>query len=65
MKTTLYNHITLGTEVKPLIKNLELKLLCEQIKRGELFAYEEAIEYYTFEKGQRSLLDSIYYEKTK
>jgi hypothetical protein len=64
-KTTLYNHKELGTSEKPLIKNEEFKVLCEQVKSGNFSNLKEYKDKYTFEKTQQNLLNQLYSEATK
>ena len=65
METTLYNHNTLGTESKPLIPNLEFKLLHESLLRGETEKYEEILIKYTLESFQKHIVEPLYRELKK
>lgn len=60
METTHYNHNTLGTELKPLIPNLEFKLLHESLLRGEKEKYEEVMRKWTLESYQRHIVEPLY-----
>jgi hypothetical protein len=60
METTHYNHNTLGTETKPLIPNLEFKLLHESLLRGEKEKYEEVMSKWTLESFQRHIVEPLY-----
>lgn len=55
MKTTLYNHKSIGTDDRPLIKNIEFKELCERIKQGDIDYYEECLAKFTMVKAQLDL----------
>lgn len=59
METTLYNHNTLGTETKPLIPNIEFKLLHERLLRGDKEKSEEILSKYTLESYQKQVLESL------
>lgn len=59
MQTT-YNHNTLGTAVKPLIPNLDFKLLHISLNHGETEYYEECMSKYTLESHQRSIVEPLY-----
>ena len=56
----LYNHVTLGTKDKPLIRNIQFKQLIARIERGDLSAYEKAFEHFIFESFQKQFLTRIY-----
>lgn len=56
----LYNHNTLGTEDKPLISNIQFRLLHESLQRGIKSMYEEAQKHYSFESFQRQVLEQEY-----
>jgi hypothetical protein len=55
MKTTLYNHKHIGTDDRPLIKNIEFKELVERIKIGDIEYYNECLQKFTMVKGQLDL----------
>jgi hypothetical protein len=55
----LYNHNTLGTEVKPLIPNQEFKLLHESLLNGDKEKSEEILSKYTLESYQKQVLESL------
>jgi len=55
----LYNHNTLGTGIKPLIPNLEFKLLHESLLRGDKEKSEEILSKYTLESYQKQVLESL------
>lgn len=58
--TTLYNHNVIGTASKPLITNLNFKLVHESLQRGETKMYEEFKEKYSFESVQKDILEDEY-----
>jgi hypothetical protein len=57
-KTTAYNHKELGTKEKPLISNAQFKSLMERVRGGDVQAYTKAIETFSFESTQKSLLQT-------
>lgn len=59
MKTTLYNHIQLGTDDKPLIPNKQFKLMCEELNNGNFSKYDEFDKIYTMVKDQHKLAKQI------
>lgn len=59
-KTTMYNHKELGTPDKPLISNAQFKSICERIQGGEIEVYQKAIDSFSFETTQKTLLDKLY-----
>lgn len=61
----LYNHNTLGTEIKPLIPNLEFKLLHESLLRGDKEKSEEILSKYTLESYQKHIVEPLYRELKK
>lgn len=56
-----HNHISLGTEDKPLIPNIELKHLYEKVKAGE--PYEYILEKYSLESYQKHVLETLIAEQ--
>lgn len=54
MKTTWYNHVKLGSDEKPLIPNLEFKILCEELNKGNFEIYELYDKKYTMVKDQHN-----------
>lgn len=61
----LYNHNILGTEIKPLIPNLEFKLLHESLLRGDKEKSEEILSKYTLESFQKHIVEPLYRELKK
>lgn len=57
-KTTLYNHKELGSSEKPLITNEQFKKLMTRVNSGDLTAGEKAIEFYTLEERQKTILQT-------
>ena len=57
-----YNHNTLGSEEKPLIPNIELKILIEKMNEGNLEAYAEALQKWSFESFQKQFLQNKFNE---
>ena len=55
----LYNHNALGTDRKPLIPNLEFKLLHESLLRGEKEKYEEIMGKYSLESYQKHIVEPL------
>jgi hypothetical protein len=55
-----YNHNTLGTAAKPLIPNLEFKLLHLSLQHGEIDFYEECMNKYSLESRQKSIVEPLY-----
>jgi len=55
----LYNHNTLGTERKPLIPNLEFKLLHESLLKGDKEKSEEILSKYTLESFQKHIVEPL------
>lgn len=62
-EVTLYNHIRIGTAEKPIIPNLEFKILCEKIKEGDVNAYQAAKEKYSLIPFQHQLIQTFINEK--
>lgn len=59
-ETTIYGRMAIGAEQgKPLIPNNEFKTLLEQVQAGNIAAYDEAKEKYSFEKTQLALLQQF------
>lgn len=56
----LYNHNTLGIQRKPLISNLDFKMVHESLERGEVEMYEKFKEIFSFESTQKRILESEY-----
>jgi hypothetical protein len=54
MKTTLHNHVKLGTEEKPLIPNKEFKTLMWLVKNK--MDYKHVLDKYTLTKFQTDLI---------
>lgn len=59
IKTTLYNHNSLGTAEKPLISNAQFKKLIERVEAGDAAAGEKAKAAFTLEPNQLALLESL------
>lgn len=64
-KTTLHNHVPLGTDEKPLISNAHFKVFSERIKNGEAGLYKKVIETYSLEPAQKRILDQLHNESLK
>lgn len=60
----LYNHNKLGTKDKPLIKNLDFKLVHKSLMRGEVEMYEDFKNRFSFVSIQKRILEDEY-EKIK
>lgn len=60
MEATSYNHNIIGTEEKPLIPNLEFKLLHVALQHGDHEYYEEITEKYSFESHQKQIVEPLY-----
>jgi hypothetical protein len=60
MQTTLYNHVTLGTECKPLIPNLVYKNCIESLNSGDTYYYLDVLTKYSLEPYQQQFLKSKY-----
>jgi len=59
-KTTLYNHVHIGTEDKPLIPNIIFKVLCDiLLKNNEQTLSNEILNIYTLEKSQKDLYEYL------
>lgn len=58
-KTTLYNHVNLGSESKPLILNIEFKNLCDILRNGNSFALEYYLQQKTMVSAQISCANWI------
>lgn len=62
MNSSAYNHNRLGTDEKPLISNVDFKLLVDAIKAGNSQACKEIISRYTLSNFQQELLKQMGYE---
>jgi hypothetical protein len=61
-QVTKYNHVTLGTEERPLIPNLIFKETLESLNNGETEFYELVRQEYSFESYQKMLAEHKYRE---
>ena len=57
--TTSYNHKQLGTPEKPLISNSQFTALCKRVKDGDFEAGKKALETFSFETTQKSVIDQL------
>ena len=60
---TLYNHKSLGSDLKPLIPNIEFKNLITEIESGNKEALPLALEKYTLEHFQKQLAERLAKQK--
>lgn len=60
MTTTLYGHKILGTDSKPLVPNIVLKQICEDLEKGDKKYYEEVKDQWTFEASQQRTIQTLY-----
>lgn len=59
MKTTLYNHIAIGSKEKPLIPNVILKSLLILAEHKDCEACEYILKCYTLHKQQMQLYQQV------
>lgn len=59
-QTTLYNHKSIENNGKPLISNVQFKKLLERVTAGDFEAYNKALNAFSFEPSQQSILDIEY-----
>ena len=59
MQVTLHNHVRIGTEEKPVIPNIEFKILCEKARAGNTGYYKEVCEKYSLVPFQHSFVKQI------
>jgi len=59
LKTTLYNHIELGTKDKPLIPNIIFKSLLTLLEYKKFEDCEYILKNYTLEKNQLLLYEQV------
>lgn len=60
MEVTLHNHTRIGDDNKPVIPNIEFKILCERVKAGDIDYYKQIQEKYSLIPFQHSLIKKIY-----
>jgi len=56
MEVTLHNHVRIGTEAKPVIPNIEFKILCDKVKAGRVDYYDDIKEKYSMIPFQHGLI---------
>jgi len=59
MATTLYNHIRIEDENKPIIPNDEFKILIEKVKFGDIEYYNIIKEKYSLIPFQHGLIQQL------
>jgi spore cortex formation protein SpoVR/YcgB (stage V sporulation) len=63
-KTTLHNHVHIGTNEKPLIPNIIYKILIDYAEKDDFITCDEILKLYTLEKFQTQLYEHKRFGKT-
>lgn len=64
-KATSFNHQEIVADNKPIIPNEEFKMLCNNIKSGNIYVIEEAMEKYSFVDTQKNIINQLYKQYKK